>query len=126
MIGKNKLGGLVKKMCSKAGFTGNFNNHSGKVTCATEVSIVTLVNSSSCGRLATAVVPLELTSELLLSCSLRRRFLIVSHLQSVKTVQSAHLTLSAGCCLSFRVPQSTPYPLNKLGAGCHLSCQILH
>ena len=37
VIGKNKLGGLVKEMCARAGFTGNYTNHSGKVTCATEL-----------------------------------------------------------------------------------------
>ncbi len=37
VIGKNKLGGLVKEMCTRAGFSGNYTNHSGKVTCATEL-----------------------------------------------------------------------------------------
>ncbi len=37
VIGKNKLGGLVKEMCSRAGFTGCYTNHSGKVTCAIEL-----------------------------------------------------------------------------------------
>ena len=37
VVGKNKLGSLVKEMCSRAGFTGRYTNHSGKVTCATEL-----------------------------------------------------------------------------------------
>ena len=37
VIGRNKLAGLMKEMCSLAGFNGNFTNHSGKVTCATRL-----------------------------------------------------------------------------------------
>ncbi len=37
VLGKNKLGTLVKEMCTRAGFTGNYTNHSGKVTCATQL-----------------------------------------------------------------------------------------
>lgn len=37
VIGINKLSGIVKKFCDKAGFQGYFTNHSGKVTCATEL-----------------------------------------------------------------------------------------
>ncbi len=37
VIGKNKLGTLVKEMCLRAGFSGNYTNHSGKVTCATQL-----------------------------------------------------------------------------------------
>ena len=37
VIGKNKLGLTVRKFCDKAGFKGNYTNHSGKVTCATEL-----------------------------------------------------------------------------------------
>ena len=37
VIGRNKLSGLVKEMCAKAGLSGNFANHSGKVTCATQL-----------------------------------------------------------------------------------------
>lgn len=37
VIGKNKLAGLVKEMCQRAGFSGNYTNHSGKVTCATRL-----------------------------------------------------------------------------------------
>ena len=33
----NKLNVIVKKICKKAGFKGYFTNHSGKVTCATEL-----------------------------------------------------------------------------------------
>ena len=33
----NKLAGLVKEMCAKAGFVGSYRNHSGKATCATEL-----------------------------------------------------------------------------------------
>ena len=36
VVGKNKLGKLVKEMCERAGFSGRYTNHSGKVTCATE------------------------------------------------------------------------------------------
>ncbi|CAG2236653.1 unnamed protein product [Mytilus edulis] len=34
-LGVNKLEGLMKEMCQKAGLTGNYTNHSGKRTCAT-------------------------------------------------------------------------------------------
>ncbi len=37
VVGRNKLAGLVKEMCTMAGFKGNFTNHSGKVTCATRL-----------------------------------------------------------------------------------------
>ena len=37
VVGKNKLVTLVKEMCSRAGFAGRYTNHSGKVTCATEL-----------------------------------------------------------------------------------------
>ena len=37
VIGKNRLALIVKNFCHKAGFEGNFTNHSGKVTCATEL-----------------------------------------------------------------------------------------
>ena len=37
VIGVNKLNVIVKKICEKAGFKGYFTNHSGKVTCATEL-----------------------------------------------------------------------------------------
>ena len=37
VIGKNKLSTLVKEMCTQAGFSGNYTNHSGKVTCATQL-----------------------------------------------------------------------------------------
>lgn len=36
-IGRNKLAGLMKEMCGKAGLKGNFTNHSGKVTCASRL-----------------------------------------------------------------------------------------
>ena len=35
VIGKNFLQTIVARFCAKAGFEGNFTNHSGKVTCAT-------------------------------------------------------------------------------------------
>ena len=34
-LGRNTLSTIVKRFCEKAGFTGNYTNHSGKVTCAT-------------------------------------------------------------------------------------------
>lgn len=37
VIGVNKLAHIVKNFCEKAGFQGYFTNHSGKVTCATEL-----------------------------------------------------------------------------------------
>ena len=37
MLEVNKLAGIVKTFCEKAGFQGYFTNHSGKVTCATEL-----------------------------------------------------------------------------------------
>ena len=37
VIGKNKLSLIVRKFCDKAGFKGTYTNHSGKVTCATEL-----------------------------------------------------------------------------------------
>ena len=37
VLGKNRLTKLVKEMCDKPGFSGNYTNHSGKVTCATEL-----------------------------------------------------------------------------------------
>ena len=37
VIGRNKLGGLMKEMCQKAGLEGNFTNHSDKVTCASRL-----------------------------------------------------------------------------------------
>ena len=37
VLGKNRLSKLVKEMCDMAGFSGNYTNHSGKVTCATEL-----------------------------------------------------------------------------------------
>ena len=37
VVGKNKLGRLVKEMCEHAGFSGRYTNHSRKVTCATEL-----------------------------------------------------------------------------------------
>ena len=37
VIGVNKLSTIVKNFCQKAGFQGFFTNHSGKVTCATEL-----------------------------------------------------------------------------------------
>jgi len=37
VIGVNKLRCIVKKFCEKAGFDGYYTNHSGKVTCATEL-----------------------------------------------------------------------------------------
>ena len=37
VIGVNKLSNIVKRFCEKAGFEGYFTNHSGKVTCATEL-----------------------------------------------------------------------------------------
>ena len=39
VIGKNKLAGMVKEIhvCAKAGFVGNYTNHSGKATWATEL-----------------------------------------------------------------------------------------
>ena len=37
VIGVNKLSVIVKTFCAKAGFDGYFTNHSGKVTCATEL-----------------------------------------------------------------------------------------
>ncbi len=43
----------------RAGFSGRYNNHSGKVTYATE----TLMSSSLCGRLDIAVVPSEFTKD---------------------------------------------------------------
>ena len=36
-LGRNTLATIVKSFCIKAGFTGNYTNHSGKVTCATIV-----------------------------------------------------------------------------------------
>ena len=36
-IGVHKLETTVKRFCTKAGFVGNYTNHSGKVTCATEL-----------------------------------------------------------------------------------------
>lgn len=37
VIGVNKLSIIVKTFCGKAGFEGYYTNHSGKVTCATEL-----------------------------------------------------------------------------------------
>lgn len=37
VMGVNKLGKIIKDMCSGAGFHGNFSNHSGKRTCATNL-----------------------------------------------------------------------------------------
>lgn len=37
VLGKNRLSKLIKEMCDKAGFSGNYTNHSGKVTCTTEL-----------------------------------------------------------------------------------------
>jgi hypothetical protein len=37
VIGRNRLSELMKEICGKAGFVGNFTNHSGKVTCATRL-----------------------------------------------------------------------------------------
>ena len=37
VIGKNKLSLIIRKFCDKAGFKGTYTNHSGKVTCATEL-----------------------------------------------------------------------------------------
>ena len=37
VVGRNTLNGLVQNICSKAGLEGNFTEHSGKVTCATEL-----------------------------------------------------------------------------------------
>ena len=37
VLGKNCLSKLVKEMCDKASFSGNYTNHSGRVTCATEL-----------------------------------------------------------------------------------------
>ena len=36
-IGINTLQNTVKNFCKEAGFEGQFTNHSGKVTCATEL-----------------------------------------------------------------------------------------
>ena len=36
-LGRNTLATIVKSFCIKAGFTGNYTNHSGKVTCATSL-----------------------------------------------------------------------------------------
>ena len=36
-LGRNTLSTIVKRFCEKAGFTGNYTNHSGKVTCATSL-----------------------------------------------------------------------------------------
>ena len=36
-LGVNRLDGLMKEMCGKAGLVGNFTNHSGKRTCATSL-----------------------------------------------------------------------------------------
>ncbi len=35
VLGSNSLSSIVKRFCEKAGFSGNYSNHSGKVTCAT-------------------------------------------------------------------------------------------
>jgi len=35
VVGRNKLGRLVKEMCERAGFSSCYTNHSKKVTCAT-------------------------------------------------------------------------------------------
>ena len=35
VLGKNTLGTIVKRFCNEAGFSGQYTNHSGKVTCAT-------------------------------------------------------------------------------------------
>ena len=35
VVGRNKLQTIVKEFCTQAGFSGYYNNHSGKVTCAT-------------------------------------------------------------------------------------------
>ena len=37
-IGVHKLETTVKRFCTKAGFVGDYTNHSGKVTCATQLS----------------------------------------------------------------------------------------
>lgn len=37
VVGKNKLSTIVKDFCKRAEFKGNYTNHSGKVTCATEL-----------------------------------------------------------------------------------------
>lgn len=57
-IGRNKLAGLIKEMCQKAGLKGNFTNHSGKVTCATglfEASVDEQLIMSQTGHRSTAV-----------------------------------------------------------------------
>lgn len=37
VVGVNKLKNMVKIICSRAGLSGNFTNHSGKRTCATQL-----------------------------------------------------------------------------------------
>ncbi|XP_062611438.1 uncharacterized protein LOC134273266 [Saccostrea cucullata] len=37
VVGINKLSTLIKTMCTEAGLSGNFSNHSGKRTCATSL-----------------------------------------------------------------------------------------
>ena len=37
VVGRNTLNGLLWNICSKAGLEGNFTEHSGKVSCATEL-----------------------------------------------------------------------------------------
>ena len=37
VLGINKIKGLMKEITGKAGLVGNFTNHSGKITCATQL-----------------------------------------------------------------------------------------
>ena len=45
VVGKNTLKTVFKRFCAQAGFIGNFTNHSGKVTCATNMFSQTFMNN---------------------------------------------------------------------------------
>ena len=63
-LGRNTLSTIVKRFCEKAELTGNYTNHSSKVTCAILACfVVELMSNWSKNRLAIVVIQFELTRD---------------------------------------------------------------